>query len=264
MKKILLRLVPVLSALALAGAVSSGGALAQDPPPKATPVEPRAYRLLTDALTFLQQAPRFTFRAEATYDLNQEGGASVEFGSSTRVAVSRPRGLWMDAHTDSGKKTAWFDGTRFTLFDENRCCYFSTALPGTNDEALERMARDYQVRFPLDALLRSDAAARMQKMVLGGYYAGVHAVDGIECHHLVLVGDKADAQVWIDTGPTPVLRKLVLRQKDAPGWPRHTLRLADWDFSPALPETAFGPVMPRGAILSPIEALKPKASTGTR
>ncbi len=54
--------------------------------------------------------------------------------------------------------------------------------------------------------------------------------------HLAFVQDEIDWQIWIQAGPRPVPRKLVITYKNEPGSPQYVARLFGWDFQPRLAE----------------------------
>jgi hypothetical protein len=251
--------VPVfLLSLALLAAAPAGGAWGADPP-RVCAMEPRAYKVLHDALSYLATAKQFTFKVEGTRDLVQEGGRQIQFGSSDTVAVRRPDGLRVDSANDAGGFTAWYDGKRFTLLDRDDLSYYSAAMPDTIEGALAALSKDNLFTFPLGSLIRSDAVKTVCNESIEGYETGIHKVRGVDCHHLVLVGANVDAQLWIDAGPLPLIRKIVLTFRKQNGSPSFIGYLSDWDFTISLPDTAFDPTLPRGATLKPIAGLAPKA-----
>ena len=72
-----------------------------------------------------------------------------------------------------------------------------------------------------------------------GFYAGLHTVQGVDCHHLVFRQADIDWQIWIDAGLMPLPRKLLITYKDEPGFPRYTGLFSDWDLSPELGDSVF-------------------------
>ena len=56
-----------------------------------------------------------------------------------------------------------------------------------------------------------------------------------------------DWQVWIQTGPHPLVRKFVITYKNDEGWPQYTARLSEWNLSPRLSMHHFEYEPPAGA-----------------
>lgn len=73
---------------------------------------------------------------------------------------------------------------------------------------------DYQVRFLMTAatLHHPEIYEVLLYMIDGARYAGIEAVNGIECHRLDLKfsHNQGDGQMWVDASGEPVLRKLVV------------------------------------------------------
>ena len=72
-----------------------------------------------------------------------------------------------------------------------------------------------------------------------GYVLGRHAVDGHMCHHLAFRQLAIDWQIWIEDGPRPVPRKLIITYREEPGAPQYTARFLSWDFAPRLSDHYF-------------------------
>jgi hypothetical protein len=244
--------------LALLTVAPAGSAWSADPP-RACAVEPRAYKVLHDAVSYLSAARQFTFKVEGTRDQVQEEGRQIQFGSSDTVAVRRPNGLRMDSANDAGEFTAWYDGKRFTLLNREDRSYYTAAMPDTFDETLSALSKEYKFTFPLGPFIRTDSVKRICDDAHGGFEAGIHKVRGIDCHHIVLVGENVDAQIWIDAGALPLIRKVVLTFKKQNGSPSFIGYISDWDFSASLPDSAFEAALPRGATLRPIAELAAQA-----
>ena len=56
-----------------------------------------------------------------------------------------------------------------------------------------------------------------------------------------------DWQIWIEDGPRPVPRKLLITYKEEPGSPQYVARLSDWDFQPCLSDHYFRFQPPKGS-----------------
>jgi hypothetical protein len=67
------------------------------------------------------------------------------------------------------------------------------------------------------------------------------------CHHLVFHQDAVDWQIWIDTGPVAVPRKILISYTAAPGRPEFSAVLDQWDLSPTVSPGQFEPKIPAGA-----------------
>ena len=77
-----------------------------------------------------------------------------------------------------------------------------------------------------------------------GFYAGLSAVLGVECHHLAFRGEETDWQIWIENSERPLPKKCVITTKWVAGAPQFTALLTNWDVSPQLKDSLFTFVPP--------------------
>jgi hypothetical protein len=69
----------------------------------------------------------------------------------------------------------------------------------------------------------------------------------VSCHHLAFSQETIDWQIWIEDGPRPVPRKLVITYKTEPGSPQYVARLSGWNFQPRFSKHFFTFEAPAGA-----------------
>jgi len=218
-------------------------------------MDPRADRVLREACLYLQSAQRFAVRVESTREVVLDDAQKVQYDTTAEVAVRRPNGVWVQRREDRGTSRMWYDGQRFTILDEATRRYASVAVPPTIDEAFDRLSEKYGVSGPLSDLFHSDAYGIIHSAVESGFYAGLHEVRGLRCHHLVLRGKALDIQAWVEDGPRPVFRKIVLTYREETGIPQYVAFLSDWDFAPTYPDTLFAFFLPEDAQYVPMERL---------
>ena len=97
----------------------------------------------------------------------------------------------------------------------------------------------FGIAIPLEDLIQSNPYAAAMKNVSGGIDLGPTTVLGVKCEHLAFTQDNIDWQVWIEEGPRPVPRKIVITYKDEEGSPQYTALLSKWDFETKLPDFVF-------------------------
>jgi hypothetical protein len=112
------------------------------------------------------------------------------------------------------------------------------------------------------SLLYSDPLKMLKEKVDSGFYVGLNQVRGVESHHLAFSSKEMDSQVWISTGLSPVILKVVLTYKMQDSSPQFTAYLSDWDFSPFLPDSLFNYILPKNALLTDINNLRTGDSGG--
>ena len=240
-------------------------ALAADPPAAATPavgtaapaaaeaavpgrvIDRAAERLMVDFCGLLKAADRFSFQIEASFDEVLKSGTRVQYHKSGEVRVERPDRMRVDAESDKGARSFYFDGKTLTAHDPDRGLYAVFQAPPTLDGMLDA-AEGRGLTIPLSDLARSKPCAGLAELTRTGHYAGRHYFNGGFHHHLVFVGDGADVQVWLDMGEVPLLRKVVIDYRALPGVPRYEAVLSDWSFEPQIEPTTFAFSPPPGAV----------------
>ena len=234
----------VLAMLCLAAAVFlSSPVLAADAPA----MEPQVERILKAAADYLKSAEAFTFRADITMDEVLPSDVKVQYGSTLNASVKRPNMVRTETRGDLRNGASWYDGKTFTRLNRDLNLYAQWPAPSTTDATMNKLMEELGVQLPLSSLFYADPWAIWQDGVLASAYAGLHLVNGVEAHHVILLQDEIDAQVWVEEGNQVVLRKVVLTYKTIPGQPQFTALFSDWDFSPRLSGLLFDFAPPAGA-----------------
>jgi hypothetical protein len=253
-----IRIVPLALSLSLLVCTAAWGASKQ----KGPVIEPKARQVLQQVGDFMKSAERFTFSMEATREVVMETGQKIQYGSVHEIAVRKPDGVKVISDGDQGDFKLWYDGSRITLLSVERNTYSSAEVPGTIDEAFDKMAKERGISPPMISLLYSDPIQILKNKVRSGFYVGLSKVRGVECHQLAFSSKDRDLQIWISTGISPVIRKVVLTNRKEKYSPQFTAYLSGWDFSPVLPDTIFMYILPKGAILADFDSLRPSDSGG--
>ena len=93
--------------------------------------------------------------------------------------------------------------------------------------------------IPLADFLYSDVYDRLMGSVQRGVYLGIHDVAGIPCHHLSFQQETIDWQLWIDAGPQPLPRKLVIAYKTEDDVPQYEVTIRKWNLAADVPDALF-------------------------
>ena len=210
-------------------------------------VEAQADRILRQMSDYLSTADEFTFHADVTYDEVLASGEEIEYGGTADVTVRRPDGLHVEYRGDERQTRVVYDGRTFTLYDLDVNVYAVTEAPPDIDAAVDLVFEKYGFSVPIADLIYSDPYSALTGSAESGFVVGLHPVGGTPCHHLVFSQEAVDWQIWIEAGPRPVPRKLVIILKDEPGSPRYSARLSGWDFQPRLSDHYFEFHPPNGA-----------------
>ena len=210
-------------------------------------VEPQADRLLREMSEYLKTAGEFTFRADVTYDSVLADGEKIEYGGRADISVRRPNRLHVEYRGDERQTELVLDGRAATVYDAAVNVFAVTEVPVGIDAAVDRLAEQYGFSVPTADLVYADPYSTLTGNVVEGALVGRRAVDGTPCHHLAFSQQAIDWQIWIEDGPRPLPRRLVITYKLEPGSPQYRARLSSWEFEPHLSDGYFEFHRPPGA-----------------
>jgi hypothetical protein len=230
-----LRIAVVIVALA-AGVV---GGVSADGSAESPAVDPHARSLLKQMGDYLAAYKEFSFEAEVTTGEVAVGIQKIHTTDVIEAVVRRPDKLWIETRGDVFYKRFWYDGSSVAVMSLEENFYAITKAPSKIDAALDEIMEKYGVTTPVVDFLLSSPYDALTKDVTGAVYAGLHKVDGVECHHLAFTQDKLDWQIWIEDGKRMVPRKFVVTYKSAPGSPETVTIFKNWDFSTKHPDHLF-------------------------
>ena len=210
-------------------------------------VDARADRILRRMGDYLSSAGEFTFQADLSYDVVAPEGQTILYSAVTRVALRRPERLHVEYDGDERRTSVVFDGQTFTIYDAAANVYTVTDVPGSTDDALDTVFDRYGVSVPIADFFYADPYGVLIENAQSGYVVGKHPVDGVPCNHLAFSQEGIDWQIWIESGPRPVPRKLVITYKEETGEPQYIAVLSAWDFNPRLSDHYFEFEPPEGS-----------------
>lgn len=219
-------------------------------------VEPKADAILRSMSRHLARAERFSFVAYDMGDQLLSTGQKIQLGNTRRIAVERPNKALADLTGDIDNQRIWYDGKTLTALDRSENVYSVIEVPDTLDQTLDYLAENYDVVMPLADLLFSNPYESAIKNVQSGQYLGLHKVQGQPCHHLAFRQDGLDWQIWIESGPNPLPRKLVLTFVQHPGQPQYIAILHKWNLAPTFKQSLFVFQRPDGAERVDVERIR--------
>lgn len=215
--------------------------------PEARLVEPRVDELVRRMSDRLAKAPAFALEAEELYDEVPQHSPRRQLTAVRRVALRRPDRLAGDASGDALNRSFWYDGKVLTALDKEHNTWASGTVPDTVDGALDWAFETTGTVIPLADFLYADVYERLMGSVQRGVYLGIHEAAGVPCHHLSFEQATIDWQLWIDAGPEPLPRKLVIAYKTEDEVPQYTVTIHKWNLDAKLPEELFRFEAPEGA-----------------
>jgi len=203
----------------------------------------------------LASSKAFTFRVHAITEQLLPSGQKVDLARNSTVAIQRPDRFNIAMVGDAEEMHFVYDGKQVTLHNVKNKVYGQIPMPPTIDAALDTLAKTHGLVIPLADLVESDSYKALAPLVKSGDYLGTGYVFDTKCHHLAFRQEAVDWQIWIDEGPTPLPRKVVITYKNTPAQLKYVAYLSDWNLSPQLAESTFTFTPPAGD--KKIEALAP-------
>lgn len=240
----------------IAMVMTARGAVTQDPPPP--PIEPelapgsrlvdaRADELVKQMSDLLAGTTSFALEAEETFDEVPEHLPRTQLTNRRHVALKRPDRMAGDASGDAVNRSFWYDGKTVSVLDKEQNAYATLAVPSTIDGALDAVFERTGMVVPLADFLYENVYGRLMESVQRGVYLGIHDVAGLPCHHLSFEQETVDWQIWIETGETPLPRKLVIAYKTEDEVPQYAVTIRKWNLKADVPEELFRFELPEGA-----------------
>jgi hypothetical protein len=207
----------------------------------------RADLLLRSMSDYLGAAQEFSFRADVAYDSVATDGQKIQYGGTANISVRRPDRLRVLYEGDERPRQVIVAGETFTMLDRENNVYASASVPGELGAALDHIFERYGFSVPIADLIYPDPYRTLTGSVQAGSVVGRHRVAGAPCHHLAFTQEGIDWQIWIEDGPAPLPRKLVITYKDEPGSPQYSATLSEWDLEPRISKGYFEFQPPAGS-----------------
>ncbi len=219
-------------------------------------IEGQVLEILTRSNDYLANLKRFRVTAEFGFDVVQETGQKIEFGSHQVVTVQRPNHLRVDfSRRDGVYGHVVYDGKEIVLFNPEHAVYAKVPFKGEVDDAFNFLAEELQRPVPLRDFFTGDLSAVLLEKIESGFYVDESTVGGVLCDHLALRNDKVDFQVWIAQGDEPLPRRVVISYKNEEGQPQFWGQFLKWESSPEISDTGFSYVPSKGAERIPFAVL---------
>jgi len=197
--------------------------------------DPAAVAVFEKACAYLSGLKGYSFKAEVLLDLVYRGSAKIQVARNMDVAVQRPNAFKIVSTGDDMSATSAFNGKTFTLALTDRHLYNQLPAAMDNDALVDLLSEKYALDSPLGDLLRNETCGNMSYVSVSSL--GLGLVGQTRCHHLFFQGKDVDWQLWIEDGPTPLVRKLLITEKRMPMAPQFTAVFRDWSTADNAPAT---------------------------
>lgn len=236
------------AALALAAAaLVSAAALPQPLLAQPAGIDPAATKLLKAATDFLASRQRFSVETRNSLEVVLASGQKIEFNHTARQSVQRPNKLRAERTGDLVNQVFYYDGKSLTLSNPGDKVYATVAAPGTLEAMLDFARETLDIVAPAGDLVYRDAYEILMTDVSQGFVVGKAVIEGVRCEHLAFRAPHVDWQIWIQEGPEPLPRKLVITTRDQAGAPQFTVAVTKWNLKPTFTAQTFSFRAPSGA-----------------
>lgn len=159
---------------------------------------------LTGAKTF---ATRIDFRTTVGLP-----GLSHDRAMSFNLAVERPRNFALVPRGEGTGPMVVGNAERVTNFLKDLNQYTEQQAPESLDAYSQSLEAIMLLPHGMGHLVMSLLAEHPDQRLIAGSserkYLGQEQIDGIDCHHLRIVEETCDYDVWITAGPEPKLRRI--------------------------------------------------------
>lgn len=229
-------------------------AMAADPA-----IDPKAEAAVARVSETMQQAKRMS--CTMTMDmLNEMEGMRQEITTTYSVAAERPAKFAMRYVKGLPTFTVISDGRKLSSYLAMMKRYAVTDAPKTYEELFQAVGALGANMMFVDNLMRDDVKAALMEGVKGASCTGTEMVDGKECEHLKFTQDEFDWELWVTTGKTALVVKVVTDMSKGmgkmeggiPGMKAMKMtfinRFTDWSLNAELPAGTFEFKAPEGAV----------------
>lgn len=245
------------------GLALSGGAAAQGSADKGDAEARASVRQMGD---FLASQKSFSLKAASSIEVVLENGQKLQFDQAAEVAVARPDKLRATRVGDVLRQEMFYDGKQIALISQasGKTYYATAGAPPTLEGALDFAREALDLAAPAGDLLYANVADILLEDVVSGMVVGSGTIGGVRCKHLAFRGRAVDWQIWIEDGPRPLPRKLVIVSKLEPAQPQFVVMTSDWKLAPKLAADLFRFSPPKGAIKADFIPPAGKQSPGVK
>jgi len=238
------------ASMALIGLLLTSGASADE-------LEPKALNALEQMGGYLRSLAQFRIEADSRTDQVLENGQVIEFRHHTRLQAKRPDKLQVSVESDGKRRSLFYNGKRFTLFDSRSGYFASQDAPADISALLDQLSERYGIELPLADLFRWNPDTAKAVGLSSALLIGPESLEGKACDHYAFRQPDIDWQLWIRQGPQPVPCRLVISRRDTAEQPRHSVDY-QWQLSPTLSPDDFEFIPPTGARAVPLQQLAPQ------
>ncbi len=220
-------------------------------------IDEEAVEVISRFVNYITSFKELRVTAEYGFDVLQETGQMIEFGSRQVITVQRPDHLRVDfSRRDGVAGHVVYDGNEVVLFNPEHAVYAKAPFKGEVDDVFDFLAEELQRPVPLRDLFASNLGDVLVEKVDSALYVGESTVGEVLCDHLALRNENVDFQLWIAQGDKPLLHRMIITFKNEEGHPQFWSQFLKWDTSPRIKKGDFAYTPAKGAERIPFAVLE--------
>lgn len=209
-------------------------------------IDANAQRLLRASTDFLASQPQFTAATRITLEVVLKTGQKVEFNHTARLAVQRPNRLRAERSGDLVNQLFVYDGKSLTLYNPQDKVFAQVAAPPTLEGMLDFTRTKLDIVAPASDLLFKNAYDVLMDGVTDSFVVGEAMIEGVRCDQVAFRAPHVDLQVWIQQGPQPLPRRILITTRDLENAPQFALTVTQWNLKPTFSPQTFVFTPPAG------------------
>jgi len=208
-------------------------------------IDPAAIAALEKMGAFLRGQQTIAVRVETETDEVLDNGQKIQLNGTSLLSARRPDRLRAEVISDRKHRQFFYDGKTLTLYSPRLGYYATVPAPPRIRDLADVLSKRYGVELPLADLFYWGTNRSGVDRIRSAIDVGPSRIDGADTEQYAFRQPDLDWQIWIERGPKPLPRKLVLTTLKEPSQPQHVMKLT-WDLKPEQTERSFIFVPPKG------------------
>jgi len=218
-------------------------------------VDPQALEPLRRMSDTLASAKSFSFRSRSVIEVPATTGQFLTLFSHAEVAVQHPDKIRARLRGEAPAFDFYYDGKQVSAFAPATKAYSTSSAPATIDAMLPDLEQETGIRFATAPLFFSNPYRILTKGLTSGIVVGPATIHGVACQHLAFRSPGVNWEIWIESGPRALPRRLAVTFTDETNFPRTLVEFGDWKLNPWLKAGDFEFKKPADVKEIPFEAV---------
>ncbi len=207
-------------------------------PDSASMAEPMMQQPALDQLkrmsTALAAAKAISLRSSSTVEVPAKTGQFVTLFATSEITLQRPDKLRVNVTGEVPNYEFYYDGKTIVASATGDKVYSITPAPTTIDAMMPFADEKTGIHFATADVLFSDPYAMLTQGVTSAFVVGKDTIQGTPCEHLAFRSPGVNWEIWIESGPSALPRRLAVTYTTVTNFPRFLVEMSDWNLQPSL------------------------------